>query len=380
MKILFCLMMTCLITACSSGSSGSNDASDIRSGIFKDSNVVGLNYSSGQQEGQTDAGGGFQYEAGSMVTFSVGGVSLGATTGQSVLTPLDLVNNGTSSSMEVINIVRFLLLLDDDADGSNGINIPSTLNTVSIAWPQVDFSSADLDSQLTSIISDITSVTGSAPVLPTAMAAQNHIEGTLRCVYSGAYVGSFSGGDTGRFGLAISAATGSVSGAAYSTAESEFVELMGTAPISLDQSRTFTSGNVTSGATFEGGLVSANRVVGTWNNSIFMVSGTYSGDRIGGADAAVFRFTGVFTGDDDGLFSFDVDESNNVTGVAYDVVAGESLTLSGSVTGTMLSATLSNGATISGTLNTSTGALSGTWNNASEGASGTYTGDGCQLN
>jgi hypothetical protein len=134
------------------------------------------------------------------------------------------------------------------------------------------------------------------------------------------------------------------------------------------------------GATFRGQFTAPDDIAGTWENLLFSHSGTFSGSRIGGAANAAFRFTGHFTGDDFGLFAFDVDDSDNITGVAYSVADDELFTLSGTVSGTTVSATTSDGTVITGTLDKVTGALSGSWVDNAEGLSGTYTGSGCNLN
>ena len=50
------------------------------------------------------------------VTFSVGGVALGTVAAEEVITPVDLVPDGTTDTPAVQNIVRFLMMLDDDGD------------------------------------------------------------------------------------------------------------------------------------------------------------------------------------------------------------------------------------------------------------------------
>ena len=104
----------------------------------------------------------FIYEVGQQVSFNLGNVTLGSATGRSVLTPVDLVAGGSSSSTEVLNLVRFLLMLDDDGDSSNGINISSAVQTVAENWSAVDFTTANLQSELSSIISDTASADGTS--------------------------------------------------------------------------------------------------------------------------------------------------------------------------------------------------------------------------
>jgi hypothetical protein len=189
-------------------------------------------------------------------------------------------------------------------------------------------------------------------------------------------MGTYSGSDSGNFGVMVDASTGDVAGVAYSTPYSQYMTLSGTSPLSYDQLAAFVSGTVSAGASFSGNFTSVNGVSGTWSGG--PGSGSFSGARIGGASTALYRFTGRFSGSDYGLFSFDIDGANNATGVGYSVTNGQLFTLSGHLSGTSISATSSTGGTITGTLNTSTGSLSGSW--SSSGSSGTYSGSGCKLN
>lgn len=375
-KSMLAISVVLTVSACGD----SSDGVTIATGQFKDANTGGISYVSGGQSGITGPDGSFTYEVGETVTFSVGAVTIGTSNGKSVVTPVDLVSGGSSTSVDVQNIVRFLMLLDVDGDASNGINVSAPVQTIAETWSQVDFSAADLSTELTAVITDAASADNRTPILPSASAAQAHLESTLLCSYAGAFKGTFSGGDNGNFGLLIDASNGNVEGVAYSIPEEEYISLSGTTPIDYDQNVEFVSGNTTSGATFSGQFASVDEIAGSWQNSIFSVNGSFSGSRIGGAIDAQYRFTGNYIGNDFGLFSFDVNDSNNVTGIAYSVAGDESFTVSGTVAGTTLTATASGGIAITGTLNTATGGLSGTWNNSAEALSGTFSGSGCKLN
>ena len=368
------------LTACGSSDSGDSSGVTTASGQFKDSNTTGISYVSGGQSGVTDTDGGFTYEVGQTTTFSIGGVTLGTTDGKSVITPIDLISGGTSSSAEVQNIVRFLMMLDDNGNPSDGINISSAVQNIASSWSPVSFSTTDLPTDLIDIISDAVSADNGIHALPSASAAQSHLESTLLCSYSGAYKGTFSGDDSGTFGFLVDAINGGVSGIAYSVPDDEYITLSGTEAISYDQNSTFVSGNTNTGSTFNGQFSSVNDVSGSWQNSTEPSSGSFSGERVGGVLSATHRFTGTISGDSIGLVSLDVDASNNITGVTYNVPDDTMSTLSGSVSGTTLTAVTSAGTTVTGTLNTSTGTLSGTWNHPTEGESGIFSGSGCKLN
>lgn len=378
-KSIIAISVALTVSACGGGSSDTGGVTTA-TGQFKDSNTAGISYVSGGQSGITGSDGSFTYEVGNTVTFTIGGVTIGSANGKPVVTPIDLVPGGSSTSVEVQNIVRFLMMLDDDGDPSNGINISASVQAIAETWSLVDFSVADLAAELTSIISDAASADAGVHTLPDASTARAHLEATLLCSYAGAYKGTYSGGDNGNFGFLIDASNGNVVGVSYSVPDDEYIGLSGTSPISLDQNVAFVSGDTEAGSTFSGQFTSVTEVAGSWQNTFFSINGSFSGSRIGGALDAQYRFTGNYIGNDFGLFSFDVNESNNVTGIAYSVAGDELLTVSGTVSGTTLTATASDETAITGTLNTETGALSGTWNDSVENLSGTFSGSGCKLN
>jgi hypothetical protein len=276
----------------------------------------------------------------------------------------------------VQNTVRFLLMLDADGDASNGIMISDSVRTRAASWAQVDFTTTDLPAALATIIADAISADGGTHVLPDATAARTHLEATVRCTRAGAFRGTYAGDDRGVFGILVLASNNNLLGLVYSTVEDEFFSAIGTAGISLDQEAAFVVGNTSSGGSFSGRFTSANSVTGTWSNA--PDAGTFTGNRIGGTADAEYRFTGAYAGNDAGLFSFDVDTADRITGVAYSVLDDEQLTLTGTVSGTTVSGTVTGGSTFTGTLNKATGSLSGTWMDTA-GGSGNFGGDGCRL-
>jgi hypothetical protein len=191
----------------------------------------------------------------------------------------------------------------------------------------------------------------------------------------------------------VDASTGLVSGFAYSAYDG-LLSLSGSTAVSFDQSAAFVSGNVSSGATFSGQFTSPDALAGNWNLSATAESGTFSGNRIGGAADARYRFTGNFSTNlssaviSTGLFTFDIDSGDDITGIAHTIYAtdgtqNETTSLSGSLTGPSMSAQVMDGGTvdvtITGTLSKTTGTVDGTWSDA-EGNTGIFSGRGCQLN
>jgi len=346
-----------------------------------------VRYVSGAQTGTTGADGSFTYEVGNTVTFYVGtgtNVTLGSATGQSVITPVDLVPSGTTAHQAVQNMTRFLMMLDTDGDPTNGITISSNVRTAAAGWTAVDFNQteANFNTAAAPIVFSVGTADTRTPTLPNATTAQTHVEATLRCARAGGFKGTYSGGGRGPVGVMVDATTGMITGYFNSTVSpmATPASINGSTATTLDQSGSFTisSGSTSTGASFTGSYSSPNAVSGNWTQGTD--SGTFALSRIGGLANAVHRFTGRFLGTGYGIFTFDVDATGTVSGVAYDVSADALLTLSGTLSGNTLTGTTSNGTQITGTLNTSTGALSGSWTNTALAASGTYSGGGCKLN
>jgi len=356
-------------------------------GQFKDANVAGLNYVSGGQSGVTDSEGRFTYEVGETVTFSVGGVTLGETEGKSVVTPVDLVERGSSSSEPVLNTVRFLISLDEDNDLSNGINIPEEVRELALQWTfiQILSDSLEFEQQLERMRSDLQERFSryESYEIPGNTTARNHLESTLRCSYSGAYTGTYRGTDQGNFGVLIDARSGSASGIAYSTQYDNYITLTGTRSISYDQNAAFASGDTNEGTEFNGQFTSVNTVQGRWGHPLdSSIGGSFSGRRIGGDQYAVYRGTGTWrtdSFDEYGVFTFDINDSGRITGFAYNIAYDISGNLNGSLSGTNISATTNDGTRIAGTLDRETGVLRGRFDD-SAGFSGTFEGSGCRLN
>lgn len=356
-------------------------------GQFKDANVAGLSYASGGQSGITDSEGRFTYEVGEPVTFSLGGVALGGAEGKSVVTPIDLIERGSSSSGPVLNIVQFLMSLDEDGDLSNGISIPEEVRRLAQGWAfvQVFSDSSDFEQQLERTRSELRerfSAYGSAEI-PGRAHAKSHLESTFRCSYSGAYFGTYQGTDRGNFGILIDANSGTVSGVAYSTEHDEYLTLTGTRSVSYDQNAAFASGNTNQGTEFDGRFTSVDTVEGQWSyRPDPSIGGRFSGQRIGGKQYATYRATGAWRtngGFDHGVFTFDVDDSGRVTGFAYNIANDTSGSVNGSLSGTVISATTDEGIRIEGTLDRNAGVVRGRFD-APTGESGTFEGSGCQLN
>ncbi len=261
-----------LLSACSSGGGNSPDNNATQSGVFIDSPVEGLSYASATLNGTTDADGTFSYETNETVTFSIGDITLGSTSGAAVITPVDMVNGATSETDPVVtNIARFLQTLDDDGNPDNGIMISNTVSNLA-AGKNIDFmlSTSDFENNgnVQTVIADLTASTSAgARTLVTATQAQTHLNGSLIALLSGNYSGSFSGGDTGTFSITIDN-DGTITGTGQGSDET--FSISG----AVNSDGTAAAGDATTGASF---VMSINRdgtVSGTWTNSMFGLSGT----------------------------------------------------------------------------------------------------------
>jgi hypothetical protein len=356
-------------------SSSSSVAAVVLQGQFKDTNIAGVRFVSGAQSGTTNATGTFSYEQGASITFSIGGITLGTTTGKAVITPIDLIGNGSADHVAVQNMVRFLLMLDTDGYAQNGIQISSTVQTAATSWTQIDFNSANFSTDVTSIMMAATAADGGSHSLPDIATAQQHMESTHFCIYSGAYKGTFTGTNNGTLGIIADALNGNVSGFVYNETSSELIALSNITPIKHTQAVSFVSGDDTN--TLTGEFSSPGNISGTWKKGAENTA--FTGTRLTGAANSVYRFTASYTGTDSGLFTFDIDQNNKVTGSSYNVKSNADSSISGTLVGTKLSATTSN-IKLQGLLSIESGTLSGTWSDSTKGTSGTFSGSGCQLN
>lgn len=113
---------------------------EVETGIFVDSPVEGLEFKTATQSGLTDSEGTFQFREGKTITFSIGSIVLGETTGKSIITPVDLVEGASDeTNPTVVNICRFLLSLDVDGNVEDCINISEQTRDILAGLPSIDF-------------------------------------------------------------------------------------------------------------------------------------------------------------------------------------------------------------------------------------------------
>jgi hypothetical protein len=359
-------------------------------GVFRSDTVIGLGYVSGTHSGLTDKNGVFTYEEGQGITFSVGAVTIGAVpTAKTLVTPLD-VAQGNSASNRVLNVVRFLMMLDQDGNINNGIQISAAVTAAAANWMPVDFDTTDLPTTVGPIIQQASVADGEAHVLPDAATAQAHLRTAFYCTHSGNYSGTF-GTDPAAPGLrggfeAFFFPDGSMSskGGATDTLVGFAVLAHGGVSPSLDGS--FTQG--THSVHLQGSFADASYLSGTYDFHVPGKGGDFQAVRDASV-AATYIFTGSFTktpndstmSPESGSVSLEMDESNQVSGSAFGRIAG---TVSGSTfTGTasyMLGPYTTIDVPVSGTYsNTASGAiLDGQYSDANSVI--TFSTVGCRAN
>jgi hypothetical protein len=160
----------------------------VDNGQLIDAPVQGVRYKSGSVSGVTGNLGEFQYETGNTVRFFIGDIALGESVrGKAVITPLDLVPNGTIDTPAVVNIARLLQSLDS-IPGDNRITIPAVLRAEAVRSNKaIDTSIQYLDfadetafvNAATQLISTLTASYPFTAVLVDKQSARNHLARTL---------------------------------------------------------------------------------------------------------------------------------------------------------------------------------------------------------
>jgi len=356
------------------GAGGGSSSGTVLIGQFKDSNVEGMDYRTPSRSGITNARGEYEHLAGEQVTFAVGSVELGSGPARSTFTPIDLGSDGGTDSVRTQNVARFLMMLDIDADPTNGVLISQAVRDMARNWQQVDFETVDLDGALVTIISDVASVDNRTPELPGAAAARAHLEATVYCTLSGIFQGNLSGSRTGPLTIVLRP-----TGQAYAIGVGAGV-LLGPPRPAVDRERGFELTGTSDGATVRAVFTSEDAVSGTW--SIGSESGQFSAARQFGRAGATWRFTGFWSynpgfPDVTRQNAFDLDASGNITAWSQDTSTGRRADGQGRRSGDVLQVNWDTGASGTGTLDPDTLYVEGTW---SGGQSGRFEADGCRLN
>ncbi|MEN8174350.1 MAG: hypothetical protein ABFS23_01215 [Pseudomonadota bacterium] len=171
------------------GCGGDGEFGKVQRGQLFDGPVEGIRYQAGGRVDFTDAEGGFFFREGYSVFFFVGDILIGEGKAKSIMTPIDLVP-GASDVFEpaVINIVRFLLTIDDDAEPENGIQIGELVH-LRAEQRSMDFEQSltdfEDDGAVQIVTAELTAVTSAGPrSLISLETATRHFSRTLQNIGS----------------------------------------------------------------------------------------------------------------------------------------------------------------------------------------------------
>jgi len=130
----------------------------VLTGVLVNSAVEGVTFQTATQSGITNGFGEFQYQAGEMVTFSIGDIILGTVEGADIITPVELTGSFDPTNQAATNLLVFLQSIDEDEIHSNGITISAATQTDAVGQ-SLDFTldSAAFTTAVTSVVGVIAS-------------------------------------------------------------------------------------------------------------------------------------------------------------------------------------------------------------------------------
>jgi len=294
-------------------------------GVFRGETVVGLGYVSGAHSGLTDKSGAYTYEVGQGIAFSVGAVSIGTIPmAKDLLTPVDLVAQGTGASNRVLNVVRFLMMLDRDGNPNNGIQISAAVTAAAASWAPVDFDTADLPTTLGPLIQQASAADGVSHVLPDAATAQAHLRTGFYCTHAGDYSGTFAEAPLaadGRRGFKASVfPDGSMHSSVYASLTLVGFDVQTSDAVSPLLDGTFAQSDDSLGVSLQGSFADPTVLSGTY---LTPVGGSFQGIADASV-AATYKFIGSSGSEP---VSFGMDDSNQIWGGGFTgTVSGNTFT------------------------------------------------------
>jgi hypothetical protein len=342
-------------------------------GVFRGDTVIGLGYVSGAHSGLTDKSGAFTYEVGQGIAFSVGAVTIGAVpTAKALVTPVDLVAQGTGTSNHVLNVVRFLMMLDQDGNPNNGIQVSAAVTAAAASWAPVDFDTADLPTTLGALIQQASTADGVSHVLPDAATAQAQLRTGFYCTHSGNYYGTFGETHLAGFGRGDFTASVFPDGSMHSVAKASGTltgfDVQTNEAVSALLDGTFAQSAESPSVRLEGSFADATVLTGTY---LAAAAGSFQAVADASVTAtATYKFTGSYTSapNDPTLSApviFGMDDSNQVSGLAFGIPFGGLVVfaLSGTVSGNTFTGTASYTYPGNGRPHTFHSPVSGTYSN-----------------
>jgi hypothetical protein len=406
--------MTGILAAC--GGSDGDSTPLMSTGYFLDSKVEGLDYIGDRgATGSTGVEGEFKYLPDETLTFSLGNLPIGSVGGQTVVTPQDLIDIKLTLDEQmqvVVNTVRLIIAVDENANPDDGIVVSENLTAE--LTDAIVLQTTDLDGAVAGL--------AIAGTLPTVAEAEEHFTETLLCGFSGAFHGNWSVGDfSGLTGMMIDA-KGKIYGMASDgqgiSSDSTLAAVFeGIRTVDFVTNEFNASGDWYAITRETGGLVddyvptgAQINVAGDFesadavNGSLSMggIVGVMNAERVDSNFEAAYRFTGLAYElmEDNGqivqvpipifLFTFNIDENNQVTGSGVLLEGSGLFSLTGTVDNSQILALVESdegNARITGNINLDGGTMSDlVWtvvdNNGvpiADGGNGIAIGSGCSL-
>jgi hypothetical protein len=304
-------------------------------------------------------------------------VTIGAVpTAKNLVTPVDLAAQGTGASTHVLNVVRFLMMLDQDGNANNGIQISAAVTAAAASWAPVNFDTADLPTTLGPLIQQASTADGVSHVLPDAATAQAHLRTAFYCTRSGNYSGTFeethlAGDGSGAFTTSVFP-DGSMHSTAYASDTLVGFNIQTKNAVSPLLDGTFAQADDSLGVSLQGSFADPAVLSGTY---LTPVGGSFQAVADASV-AATYKLVGTYTETFDGggpysapIF-FGMGDSNHISALAFgEFYGGLALSaLAGTVSGSTFTGTASYSYPGNGRPHTFQSPVSGTYSNTASGA------------
>lgn len=192
-----------VIAGSDASSSSSNSSAPVaQTGVFVDSAVAGVTYTTtpGGFTGVTSPAGQYQYAEGDTVVFSIGELKFPAAPARGVVTPADLAHAADPQNADRIktNIAALLQTLDTDGNPENGITVGGG---AAASASQVDFNQPYSTFATLPAVTTLVANSGSpTTTLVSETAARAHLEESMKKLLVGAW---YVKGDTYQYALIV---------------------------------------------------------------------------------------------------------------------------------------------------------------------------------
>jgi len=177
-------------SAASDSSSSNSSAPSALTGVFIDSAVANLSYTTapGGKNGTTSANGEYEYLEGDTVTFSIGALVFPPVAAKGVVTPMDMANSDSASPISV-NIAALLQSLDADGNPDNGIDIPAAAaehaNQIDFEQPYSSFAA------LPAVVNLVANSGSTNTALVSEAQAKAHLDKSLNDIQAANLIGTW---------------------------------------------------------------------------------------------------------------------------------------------------------------------------------------------